>query len=224
MQDAECFPIALHTLNLANDERDSEHDITPMMWEVFAFCKENPGEEWSQYDKDGRREPTKPSASLAKREVQELKIARKPAGQGGCVIMSVANCVHDIDPLLADEVANLPLTSPLPDVRAFMNHGKGWDMTKGPVKALRKRFKKNLTSLNENMLWLLEQRNGLFLARPFRNHSDNNHIVGVDCCRRLIFDSTEVHPLRLSEEALALCSEGEKKFKGVEVVGQLSKR
>ena len=56
--------------------------------------------------------------------------------------MSVANCVHDIDPLLADEVANLPLTSPLPDVRAFMNHGKGWDMTKGPVKPLRKHFKK----------------------------------------------------------------------------------
>ena len=34
MRDAEHFPIALHTLNLANDERDSECEITPMMWGV----------------------------------------------------------------------------------------------------------------------------------------------------------------------------------------------
>ena len=60
-------------------------------------------------------------------------------------------------------------------------------MTTGPNKDLKEHFGKRKTTLMENLEWLVERKEGLFLVRPFRKHSNNKHTVGVDCTRRLIF-------------------------------------
>ena len=43
MNDSAFFPIALHSLKLPNDKKQSQHHMTEKMWRVFKWPKEHPG-------------------------------------------------------------------------------------------------------------------------------------------------------------------------------------
>ena len=55
MKESALFPIALYSLQLPNDVRDSQYHITGKMWEVFQGCENHPWEVCAEGSKDGRR-------------------------------------------------------------------------------------------------------------------------------------------------------------------------
>ena len=60
-------------------------------------------------------------------------------------------------------------------------------------------FKKELTPVDHDLDWLIEQKCGLYLA------FDTIHCVGVDCEKRLIYDSSLPKCLKLCKEAFTFC-------------------
>lgn len=64
---------------------------------------------------------------------------------------------------------------------------------------VRKVFGKSLDHVDHDLDWLIEQKSGLHLA------FDTIHCVGVDCKKRLIYDSSLSTCLKLCKEAFTFC-------------------
>ena len=137
------------------------------------------------------------------------------------MLNSVANCVAAKDFALAARIAALNRDASIADMFAHINHKTKWELSHSQ-EPLRRFHRKRNTSWKENLHWLLAQKKGFYLVRPIRRHRNNKHIVGVDCDNKVIYDSMNEHPLRLSKEALFLCYVEETRFAGVEIEGKLS--
>jgi hypothetical protein len=66
-----------------------------------------------------------------------------------------------------------------------------------PVQML---FKKTLVPVDKDLAWILKQTSGVFLV------FDTIHCVGVDCEKKLIYDSSLKLCLKLCEDAFAYCN------------------
>ena len=202
---SEPFPIRMYSLG----GFDRGLHVPSQLRELFEKCtKQVPGR-WVKVGPLGSRRAVNPE-HLAPYVVQaEKSLLYRSSEVIGCVPMAAANAVEPYDSEAAQKMSECPpnLVSLAQFASYLQEEVRNW-RAENPFKKMARETSKTYMGTGEKLSWLLQQEDGIFLVQPLIKHAGNDHIIGVDCGRKVIYDPLEQNMLRLQEEVLGLCAGG----------------
>ena len=215
------FSIRMYTLG----GLDRGMRIPEELRELFETCTTERPDEWVEMGPLGSRQAIAAEAMAPYVVHAEMKVPYRSTEIGGCVLMAAANVLQSYDAEAAKKVSESTIKiRTLAEFSSFVQDEVRTWTAENPINRLAREKAEKYMSASRRLEWVLEQEDGIFVVQPLIKYGGNNHVIGLDCSKKLIYDPMEENLLRLQGEVMGLCAgRSEKECVGIGDIRQLKR-